>query len=55
MNRNEVRHAFSQESTGPIGGKLVVVLATVIFWLLMFALLSCPAWLPGLIEQSISH
>jgi len=39
--------AFCRELSGLVG--------TLIFWLLMIALLSCPAWLPGIIENMTGH
>ncbi len=55
MNHNDARNLFSHPSASLIGEKLVVFIATGIFWLIILALLSCPAWLPGLVEHSISH
>ncbi len=55
MNRHEIRHSFSQQSNSMAGGKFVVILATILFWSMLLALLSCPAWLPGLIEHSVGR
>ena len=55
MNRHEIRHLFSPQFAALVGSKLVVILGTLFFWLVIFALLSCPAWLPGLVEHSIAH
>jgi hypothetical protein len=55
MNRHEIRHTFSPQSAVPSGGKLIVALATIIFWTMLLALLSCPAWLPGLIEHTVGR
>ncbi len=55
MNRHEIRHMFSQQFATLVGGKLIVILATILFWAMLLALLSCPAWLPGLIEQTVGH
>ncbi len=55
MNHNETRHIFSQQFAALVGGKLVVILATILFWSMLLALLSCPAWLPGLIEHSVGR
>ncbi len=55
MNRHEIRHLFSPQFATRVGSKLVVVLGTIFFWLIMFALLSTPAWLPGLIERSVGR
>jgi hypothetical protein len=53
MNRHEIRHGFSQQFAAMVGGKFVVIVATILFWSMLLALLSCPAWLPGLIEHSV--
>lgn len=55
MNRNDARNFFSHSSASLIGGKLVVIIATGIFWLIILGLLSCPAWLPGLVEHSVTR
>ncbi|HEY3344695.1 MAG TPA: hypothetical protein VGJ97_07195 [Anaerolineaceae bacterium] len=53
MNRHEIRHLFSPHFATLLGGKVFIILATILFWAAIFALLSCPAWLPGLIDHSI--
>ena len=55
MNHNDARNIFTHQSSNPLSGKLVVILATGIFWLIILAILSCPAWLPGVVERSITH
>lgn len=55
MNRHEIRHLFSPQFAALLGGKVFIILATILFWAFIFALLSCPAWLPGLIDHTIAR
>ncbi|HEX9012335.1 MAG TPA: hypothetical protein VF813_02420 [Anaerolineaceae bacterium] len=55
MNHHEIRHLFSPHTAAFLGGKLIVVLVTIFFWVVMFALVSCPVWLPGLVDRAFPH
>ncbi len=56
MSTEWMRPEDAQSSAEVVRHDILVVVATVAFWLFMFGLLSSPAWLPGLVDRLIiSH
>jgi hypothetical protein len=51
MNRNAVKLRTVFEIIASIGNQMLAVLGTLIIWVLLFGLISCPVWFPALIEQ----
>ncbi len=54
MNHREIRIEDFFRTVSFVGSKMAFLAATLVFWLLLFALISSPAWLPGLVDQFIS-
>ncbi len=53
MNQNQVGpETFIQTITG-LGSKFAILVGTIIFWLMLIALISSPAWIPMVVETLI--
>lgn len=55
MNRDEIRLNAFGRSTVSVGGQVLNALASLLFWLVLFALITCPVWLPWLVEAGFSR
>lgn len=53
MDLNTTHQNEWSKSAIQVRSGIGTILAIVIFWAIMLALISCPAWLPGLIESLI--
>jgi len=50
IQKKEVNQIFQNT-----GHELRSFLATFVFWVFMLSLVTCPAWLPGMVEQFIDR
>ncbi len=51
MNIFDVGHNSFNHRVGSLFGQILKLLGFIIFWIFMFALLSCPTWLPALVDK----
>ncbi len=51
MNLNGTHQDLFHRSLAFIQDNLPAVIASLVFWSIMVALLTCPAWLPAVIES----
>jgi hypothetical protein len=51
MNIFDVRNNSFNHRVGSVFNHVVSVVGFIIFWTFMFALLTCPTWLPALVDK----
>ncbi len=55
MNRDEIRLNTAGHSFLSTSEQVLNALASMLLWLVLFALITCPVWLPGLVEAGFSR
>ena len=50
MNRNAIKFEPIYQIAALIGNQLLSILGTLVIWVLLFGLISCPVWFPAVID-----
>jgi len=51
MNLNQIGQNGMHHLIGSLFSRVLRLLGFIIFWVFMFALLTCPSWLPALVDK----